>query len=592
MAQGTTTAGTTTAPPAPSTRHASRRRLAAATIAALLLSATTACSSDGGDEAASTTAAPVTTTTPAGGPATAVGNPCDRRVEAAPEVVAVPDVASDHTMTSFDGTEIRLHWFPTDDTGADGAPVVLMGPGWGQPGDTSTEGLPLFGALSIPVLNDRGYHVLTWDPRGFGQSTGEAQVNHADTEGRDVQRLLDWVAEQPDVLLDRPGDPRVGMAGFSYGGGIQLVLAADDCRVDAIVPGIAWNSLETSLHKGETIKLGWSDFLLTAALGGRLAPEITAAGDQGRETGVIGQAEQAWFRDRGPGDRVADITIPTLIVQGTVDTLFTLDEGIANYRLLRDRAAEADAPLAMVWFCGGHGACRTYDASQDTEWLSEATFAWLDRYVKGDQSVDVGPGFRVVDQHGDHWTADAYPDPVVGEGDGPTLTGTGAGTLALTADGGAGPVTEAPTSKDLLSGLVTDITPAEADNAVEVTLTADRAGMVLGAGELTLTYAGTAPDGDRPTRVFAQLVDDETGFVLGNQVTPIPVVLDGTEQTVTVPIEAVAHRVEPGSTIRLQIVATTVAYALPRLGGSVEIVDATITVPLVTEGLTKVGRQP
>jgi ABC-2 type transport system ATP-binding protein len=589
MTQGTSTARSTSAGAPPSPRRRSTRRLLGATAAALLLTATaTACSSDGDDGAGSpTTAAPAaSTTTTAGRGTDGAGNPCDRPAEAAPDVVPVADVESDHTMTSFDGTEIRLHWFPTDDTGTDGAPVVLMGPGWGQPGDTSKEGLPLFGALGITGLNDRGYHVLTWDPRGFGESTGEAQVDAGDTEGRDVQRILDWVAEQPDVRLDRAGDPRVGMAGFSYGGGIQLVLAAEDCRVDAIVPGIAWNSLETSLYKSGIIKVGWSDFLLTAALGGSLAPEITSAGEQGRETGVIAEAEQQWFRDRGPGQQVADITIPTLIVQGTVDTLFTLDEGIANFRLLRD--GDDDAPLAMVWFCGGHGACRTYDASQDTEWLSDATFAWLDRYVKGDESVDVGPGFRTVDQHGDHWSAAAYPDPVAGEDGVAALSGTGAGTLELTADGGSGPVTDTPASNDILSGIVTNITPDRAADAVEVTLTAEEAGLVLGNGEVTLTYAGTAPDGDRPTRVFAQLVDDETGFVLGNQITPIEVVLDGTEQTVTVPIEAVAHRVEPGSTLTLQLVATTVTYALPRLGGSVEFVDVSVTLPLVTEGLTEV----
>jgi hypothetical protein len=55
-----------------------------------------------------------------------------------------------------------------------------------------------------------------------------------------------------------------------------------------------------------------------------------------------------------------------------------------------------------------------------------------------------------------------------------------------------------------------------------------------------------------------------------------------------VPIEAVAHRVEPGSTLTLQLVATTVTYALPRLGGSVEFVDVSVTLPLVTEGLTEV----
>ena len=84
-------------------------------------------------------------------------------------------------------------------------------------------------------------------------------------EGRDVSALISWLARQPEAQLDRPGDPRVGMAGGSYGGGIQLVAAAADHRIDAIVPDIAWHSLLTSLDKNNTPKLGWGTLLYDVA---------------------------------------------------------------------------------------------------------------------------------------------------------------------------------------------------------------------------------------------------------------------------------------------------------------------------------------
>jgi ABC-2 type transport system ATP-binding protein len=71
--------------------------------------------------------------------------------------------------------------------------------------------------------------------------------------------------------------------------------------------------------------------------------------------------------------------------------------------------------------------------------------------------------------------------------------------------------------------------------------------------------------------VFAQLVDPATGLVLGNQITPIAVTLDGAEHTTTVPLEMVAYSTKPGARLLLQIVATTVAYRSPRLDGSIEI---------------------
>ena len=66
---------------------------------------------------------------------------------------------------------------------------------------------------------------------------------------------------------------------------------------------------------------------------------------------------------RSPGARhpvVHTIHIPTLIVQGTVDTLFTLQEGVDNYEILR----AAGVPTAMHWFCGGHGVCLTPPGNQ------------------------------------------------------------------------------------------------------------------------------------------------------------------------------------------------------------------------------------
>jgi ABC-2 type transport system ATP-binding protein len=120
---------------------------------------------------------------------------------------------------------------------------VLIGPGWSLPGATlASEGgdggtNPVSsGALGVGTLNDAGYNVLTWDPRGFGKSTGTVTVNDPDHEGRDVQVLLDWVAGQPEVRLDADGDPRAGMVGASYGGAIQLTVAGIGCLVDASFP--------------------------------------------------------------------------------------------------------------------------------------------------------------------------------------------------------------------------------------------------------------------------------------------------------------------------------------------------------------------
>ncbi len=110
----------------------------------------------------------------------------------------------------------------------------------------------------------------------------------------------------------------------------------------------------------------------------------------------------------------------------------------------------------------------------------------------------------------------------------------------------------------------------------------------LGAPKLTLFYSGTTPPGAAPTRVFAQLVDDETGLVLGNQITPIKVTLDGKAHTTTVPLEMVVFTAKPGAKLTLQVVATTIAYTQPRLGGKISFHDVKVELPTVT-GVTQVA---
>lgn len=504
-----------------------------------------------------------------GSSSTAVATECD--LDRPAEVVSVPVAGSDHDLdvTSFDGTLIRAHWFPI--ASGQPAPTVLMGPGWGMAGDTDVEAVGVLGAVNIAVLRDAGYNVLTWDPRGFGASGGTAQVDSPDFEGRDVQTLLDWVAARPEARADTAGDPAVGMVGGSYGGGIQLVAAAIDCRVDAIVPIVAWHSLVSSLYPRETFKQGWADVLSAVGARAHLDPMVAAANEQGRSTGVLTSDQVDWFAARGPADRVSDIAAPTMLVGGTVDTLFPLAEDVSNYRALRDAGTE----VSMYWFCGGHGTCLVDEGDEGR--MTRRIVAWLDRWVKRDRSVDTGPRIDVVDQFGERHVADDYPGPT-----GSALTGEGSGSLDLAADGGSGPATVPPEKADVLTTVAGRLIPAPALRSIDVEIPVDDDALVLGAPELTLTYTGATPAGERPTRIFAQLVDPATGLVLGNQITPVPVVLDGTEHRSTVDLEVISHRVTAGSPLVLQLVATSTLFLEPRLGGHIEVTDAAVELPTVS----------
>ncbi len=386
--------------------------------------------------------------------------------------------------------------------------------------------------------------------------------------------MINWVAQQHGVELDRPGMPRVGMVGESYGGGIQFVAAEEDCRIDAIAPTIAWNSLGTSLDKNQTPKAGWGNILSKVASTAKLDPEITAADDEMNSTGVVDARATAFFDARGPAQFLSKVRVPTLILQGTVDNLFTLDEGIANYEAL----GKQGTTVSMAWFCGGHGVCLTNPGSAIE--VGPLSLAWMEHYVAKDTSVKVLKGFAFVDQNGTSYAAPNYPPP-----SGAPVVAEGSGTLTLKAGGGSGPPTlpDNPQAANPVDAVAYAVTPAPAANSVNIVVPLTRDAVMVGPPTLSLTYSGTVPAGTRPTRVFAQLVDPSTGIVVNNQITPIPVTLDGRTHTLVIPMEAIGYTATSGASLELQLVATTVAYIAPRLGGSVDFSHVKVSLPTVQD---------
>ncbi|MBJ7331347.1 MAG: alpha/beta fold hydrolase [Solirubrobacteraceae bacterium] len=481
-------------------------------------------------------------------------------------VLAAPADAAerrDTTVTSFDGTQIKTFFFPAPALAAgERAPTVLSGHGWGMFGARSAEtdlmGLGAIGGIGIADLQRAGYNVVTWDARGFGDSTGRAEIDSPDYEGRDVSAILDWLATQPDAELDGDGDPRMGMVGASYGGGIQFSAAAVDHRIDAIVPSIAWNTLERPLIPNGDLRMGWATGLLSIVRPFGINPVAPQAYKDVLRTGRVRQSDYDWFLTRGPGERVRDITAPTLILQGTADTLFPLAEGVANYQLLR----QAGTPVKMAWFCGGHGLCTTNPGPSRT--IGRATVDWLDRWVRERKQVDTGDGFSWLADDGQWRSAPEWPAPA-----GAPLTGDGRGRLGVRFGYSAG-------SGSAIGG-------APAAGGVRVPVPVAGEADVVGAPKLTLTYKGTAWP-RRDTHVFAQVVQAEGlggGNVAGGQATPIPVQLDGRSRAVTVDLEMVSLHVRPGQRLEVQLIDSSAMFDPQRTSGRIDL-QAHVELPTVT----------
>ena len=494
-------------------------------------------------------------------------------VVAAALALASPAAARDVIVTSFDGTPISASFFPAEGLQpGQRAPTILETHGWGATRDKDENSTTLapFGQVGLGPLRKAGFNVLTWDSRGFGESGGTVEVDSEDFEGRDVSALLDWLATQPEQELDGPGDPRAGMTGASYAGGIELVAAAIDHRIDAIAPSIAWHSLLTALYRDDLVKGGWAAALsglgipTATALGiispagvqtGTVDPHVVSALEGGLATGHLSAEDKAWFDSRGPGDLVEQIRAPTLLVQGTADTLFTPSEAIRNFEHLK----AGGVPVHMLWFCGGHGVCLTQG---DNSRVQTRIVTWLRHWLMDDHPADDDPTFEWLADDGVWRSAASWPAP-----QGPALTAQGSGTLTFS---------PADTQS---SGLLIAATPSP--NAVNVAIPAPASHVdAVGEPQLQLDYKGTATDAH--SYLFAQIVDEQRHVVLGNQVTPIAVTLDGRAHSLTHSLEGVAAAIPPGGRYTLQITGGSSNYGPTRSAGLVQLTKIRLSLPTVT----------
>ncbi|MCW3839237.1 alpha/beta fold hydrolase [Micromonospora yasonensis] len=509
-------------------------------------------------------------------------------------------------------------YLPEDASSGHRVPAVLLAHGFGGTKESVR--------TDAEDLVAQGYAVLTWTARGFGRSGGEIHLDSPDYEVRDASRLLDRLAARPDIRLDAAGDPRVGVVGGSYGGGLALLLAAQDPRVDAIVPMITWNDLSRAFLPESTgraptdgvFKKGWAGIFFggggnagsgpsgvsgstagqpegaPASAGapspqpgagpgtgpgrapggaadpacGRFAAEVCAAYLRIATTGRADQAAVDLLRRSSPAGVLDRIKAPTLLVQGEADTLFPLTEADANARGI----AAAGTPVRVAWFTGGHdgGAGPTSDSDR----VKFLTAQWLDHYVKGEGAAP-GQGFTFSRIAG----FDALDRGLVATGykitDYPGVTGQSRRDVALSGpaqmvanppNGNPGAISSVPFAGalgSLVSGVAGDI-PGQHARFESAPL--DEPVDVVGAP--TVRIRAASPTGEAV--LFVKLYDVDPkgaatlpdGLVAPVRLTGLPRTVEAA-QPVAVTLPAIVRRIEAGHRLRLVVATSDQAYATP-----------------------------
>ncbi|KMO96805.1 ABC transporter ATP-binding protein, partial [Streptomyces roseus] len=503
-----------------------------------------------------------------------------------------PAVHRTDSMVEMPGAAIDTSYFTTG--GGKKRPAVLLGHGFGGSKDDVR-------AQAERLARD-GYAVLTWSARGFGRSGGRIGLNDPDYEVKDVSRLVDWLARRPEVELDGDGDPRVGVAGASYGGAISLLAAGYDERVDAIAPQITYWNLADSLFPQGVFKKLWAGLFFTtgsadgmrpgsvpgsatapgtatapapgpapapadagATACGRFQPELCAMYERVAVAGKPDAEARALLETRSPsavGDR---IKVPTLIVQGQEDSLFPLDQADAMARAI----AANGAPVSVDWAAGGHDG-----GMREAGRVEDRVAAWFDRYLKDDQGAGTGPVFRVSRSGGIDSTDGAVQ---LRGASGERYPGLTAGprqfALAGREQSFANPAGGAPPALSSLPGIGGQLAALGAGLSLDFpgqyarfdSEPLAREVRITGTPTVTLNVRSTAADGSAV--LFGKVYDvgpDGRQQVLPSQLVA-PVRVENARQGAAVELRlpAVDHAVEAGHRLRLVVAATDLGYASP-----------------------------
>lgn len=197
-------------------------------------------------------------------------------------------------LPTRDGLGLAAWFMPAEEAEAR-APVVVFLHGYGA---SKAQSLAV-----APFLNRAGYHVLSFDFRGHGESDGGHTTLGID-EVEDVRAALHYLAARPDVDAER-----VALFGWSMGAATALNAAPYlDVPVRAIVVDSPFSSL--------------SDVAARAFRGETGLPD--------RPFVQVGLAFASWMTKRSvdgdrPIDKADDVGLPMLIIQGVKDALLGPD---------------------------------------------------------------------------------------------------------------------------------------------------------------------------------------------------------------------------------------------------------------------------
>lgn len=224
-------------------------------------------------------------------------------------------------LTVPGATPVTLHY---EDAGGNGRPVVLI------------HGWPLSGAAwagTVAALKDPGFRPITYDRRGFGQSSKPKTGNDYDTLAADLAALMDTLDLRDAVIvgfsmgggevaryIGRYGENR--LAGAVLASAITPALMITDNNPDGAMPASGFTGLQDQCRadRHSFVKSFMTTFFSTAVDGLQVTQaelsEALAITEQAEDTALV---ETIWIWGTDLRADLAKLTVPLLVIHGDGD---------------------------------------------------------------------------------------------------------------------------------------------------------------------------------------------------------------------------------------------------------------------------------
>ncbi|GAC1658755.1 MAG: hypothetical protein NVS4B3_26380 [Gemmatimonadaceae bacterium] len=281
------------------------------------------------------------------------------------------------------------------------------------------------GGQYVNDLTARGYTVLRYSTRGFGESWGQVNLADLNLEIGDLRSMIGQVVDDPRFLAS----PSVAILGASYGGGHSWLAAIQPTfaspagaavTIRTIIPIVPWTDLlyalrpngraSNSIDVAGFYKLSFLQGLFVGGIrkdaqrpypnypeylgvwdGYILTSEPNTTDPVGTQIvdGLAGYRSIWWqqaFWDAVRAKAGTGTQLPVFELQGFTDDLFPLPEALRMYYALRS----VDPGYPITLYLGDIGHPRAPNKVGEVSYAQQLIYRWLDYHLKGLGSPPTG----------------------------------------------------------------------------------------------------------------------------------------------------------------------------------------------------------